>query len=258
MSISVDNTSIVNPRAEIGNNVNIGPYSIIGPNVKIGNNCVIDSHVVIDGWTTIGENNRIFKGAVIGGEPQDLKYKGDRSYTVIGNNNKIREFVTVNRATNPDGETRIGNNCLLMAYSHVAHNCVLHDGIVMANASALGGHIIIESGVIIGGLTAIHQFVRIGRGSILGGMSRITMDIIPYAKASGTPCKLYGLNVIGLERKGFGKDVIKKLKKAYKILFRMHLGLDEACSMVEAELGDINEVRDILNFIRVSKRGLCR
>ena len=123
-----------------------------------------------------------------------------------------------------DGETRIHNNCLLMAYSHVAHNCVLYDGVVMANSSALGGHILIESGVIIGGLTAIHQFVRVGKGAILGGMSRISMDVIPYAKASGIPCKLYGLNVVGLERKGVGKDVLRKLKKAYKILFRMHLG----------------------------------
>ena len=252
-------TAIISPEAQIGQDVEIGAYSIIGPDVHIGNNTVIGPHVVIDAQTDIGERCRIYQFAAIGAPPQDLKFKGENTRVVIGNDNTIREFVTIHRSTTADiGVTQIGDNNMIMAYCHVAHNCKLGSYIVMANAATLAGHIHVEDFAIIGGLTAIHQFSHIGAHSIIGGASGVPKDIPPYVMASGNRVKLYGLNLIGLKRRKFSENTIKALKDAYRIIFRSDLLLETSLKKVEAEVEDCPEVRHLVNFIRESKRGVCR
>jgi UDP-N-acetylglucosamine acyltransferase len=257
--MNIHPTAIVSPEATLADGVEIGPYSIIGPDVHIGKNTRIASHVVIERHVDIGENNRIFQFASIGGAPQDLKYRGEETRAIIGNNNTIREFVTIHRATIHDiGVTVIGDDNLLMAYTHVAHNCKLGNHIVMANAANLAGHIHVDDHAIIGGLTGVHQFTRIGAHCIIGGASAVTKDIPPYVMASGNFTKLYGLNLIGLKRRGFSEDTINALKKAYRIVFRSSLLLSTAIKKVEEEAPDIPEIRIFLDFIRKSERGICR
>ncbi len=252
-------TAIVSPDASLADGVEIGPYSIIQEDVHIGKNTRIASHVVIERHVDIGENNRIFQFASIGAEPQDLKYAGEETRVIIGNNNTIREFATIHRSTVHDiGVTIIGNDNLLMAYTHVAHNCKLGNHIVMSNAANLAGHIHVDDYAIIGGLTGIHQFTRIGAHSFIGGASAVTKDIPPYVMASGNFARLYGLNLIGLKRRGFSENTIIALKKAYRIIFRSSLLLSVAIKRVEEEVADIPEIRLFLDFIRKSERGICR
>jgi UDP-N-acetylglucosamine acyltransferase len=215
--------------------------------------------VVIERHTDIGEDNRIAQFASIGGDPQDLKYRGEVTRVVIGNRNSIREYVTINRATVHDiGVTAIGDDNLLMAYTHVAHNCKLGNRIVMANAANLAGHIHVEDYAIIGGLTGVHQFTRIGAHCIIGGASGVPKDIPPFVMASGNFAKLYGLNIIGLKRRGFSEETIGALKQAYRIIFRSAMRLAPALARVEQEVPDLPEVRQFLAFIRRSERGICR
>ncbi len=252
-------TAIVSPDASLADGVEIGPYSIIQEDVHIGKNTRIASHVVIERHVDIGENNRIFQFASIGAEPQDLKYAGEETRVIIGNNNTIREFATIHRSTVHDiGVTIIGNDNLLMAYTHVAHNCKLGNHIVMSNAANLAGHIHVDDYAIIGGLTGIHQFTRIGAHSFIGGASAVTKDIPPYVMASGNFARLYGLNLIGLKRRGFSENTIIALKKAYRIIFRSSLLLSVAIKRVEEEVADTPEIRLFLDFIRKSERGICR
>lgn len=254
----VANTAIVHPKAEIGENVEIAPYAIIGENVKIKDGAVIGPHAVIEGWTTIGKNCRIGVGAVIGSEPQDLKYRGGESYVVIGDHTTIREYATVNRGTFEGESTTVGNNCLVMASCHIAHNCVLEDRVIVASFAGLAGHIVVEENAIIGGLVGIHQFCRIGRGAIVGGSSGVRQDILPYTKASGNPSRSKGLNVVGLRRINYSPERISKLKKAYRIIFRSNLTEERSIQLLLEEFSDVPEVLDMVKFMQESKRGLAR
>jgi UDP-N-acetylglucosamine acyltransferase len=257
--MNIHPTAVISPDATLAEGVEVGPYSIIGPDVHIGKNTLVGPHVVIEKHTDIGENNRISQFASIGGDPQDLKYQGEVTRVVIGNHNTIREYVTINRATIHDiGVTIIGDHNLLMAYCHVAHNCKLGNHVVMANAANLAGHIHVEDYAIIGGLTGIHQFTRIGAHCIIGGASGVANDIPPFVMASGNFTKLYGLNMIGLKRRGFPEETIAALKEAYRIIFRSKLLLAVAIRKVEREVADLPEVRQFLDFIRKSERGICR
>lgn len=257
--MSIHPTAIVSPDATLADGVDVGPYSVIGPDVHIGKNTKIGPHVVIESHTDIGEENRISQFASIGGAPQDLKFRGEETRVVIGHHNTIREYVTINRSTIHDiGVTMIGDHNLLMAYCHVAHNCKLGNRIVMANAANLAGHIHVEDYAIIGGLTGVHQFTRIGAHCIIGGASAVTKDVPPFVMASGNFAKLFGLNRIGLKRRGFTDETLGALKAAYRIIFRSSLLLTDAIRKVEAEVEGLPEVRQFLDFIRASERGICR
>lgn len=257
--MNIHPTAIISPDATLAEGVEVGPYSIIGPDCHIGRDTIIGPHVVIESHTDIGEGCRISQFASLGGAPQDLKYRGEATRVVIGNHNTIREYVTINRATIADiGVTRIGNHNLLMTYCHVAHNCQLGNHIVMANAANLAGHIHVEDFAIIGGLSGVHQFTRIGAHCIIGGASAVTKDVPPFVMASGNFAKLFGLNLIGLKRRGFTEETLQALKKAYRIVFRSSMLLSAAIEKVEQEVEDLPEVRQFLTFIKESKRGLCR
>ncbi|UCC94937.1 MAG: acyl-ACP--UDP-N-acetylglucosamine O-acyltransferase, partial [Candidatus Omnitrophota bacterium] len=219
MSIQIHPQALVSPTAQLGEDVTIGPYAIIGDNVKIGSGCTIDSFAQVLGYTEVGKNCHIFPYAIVGNIPQDLKYKGDRSYLLIGDNNRIREFVTINPGTEKDTKTIIGSNNLIMAYSHIAHDCMIGDNNILANGATLAGYVEINNNAIIGGLVAVHQFCRLGGFSIVGGCSKVVQDVPPYSMCDGHPARIYALNLTGLRRAKFPLDVIKTLKKAFKILF---------------------------------------
>ncbi|MCK9273531.1 MAG: acyl-ACP--UDP-N-acetylglucosamine O-acyltransferase [Syntrophales bacterium] len=257
--MNIHPTAIVSPDAHIGAGVKIGPYSIIGSEVILGQGTVIGPHVVIEGPTEIGDKCRIFQFASIGAEPQDLKYKGEKCKVVIGDNNTIREYVTINRSTAADiGMTAIGDNNLLMAYCHVAHNCMLGNNIVMSNAVNLAGHVHVEDFAVIGGMSGIHQFCRVGCHSMIGGASAVTNDVPPFVVVSGNRAKIYGLNVIGLKRRGFRPEVLKALKDAYRLIFRSSLLRSEAIKKAKSEIARSEEVDRFLRFIENSERGICR
>ena len=252
-------TAIIHHGAEIGENVEIGPYSVIGKDVQIGKGTVIASHVVIDGWTSIGAGCRIHQFASVGAPPQDIRYKGEKTEVIIGSNNDIREFVTIHRATTKENKkTIIGDNNFLMAYVHIAHDCTIGNNVIMANAATLAGHVRVEDHAIIGGLVAIHQFANIGAYAIIGGASAITHDVPPFVMAVGNRAKLYGLNKVGLRRQGFSREEIDNLKKAYHILFRSGLSLKDALVKLEGELWHSTHVAKLLGFIKASKRGITR
>lgn len=255
----IDPTAVIHPTAEIAEGASIGAYSVIGEKVNIGRDTVIGSHVVIDKWTSIGQRNNIFQFVSIGAAPQDLGYKGEKTEVVIGDNNVLREFVTVHRATTKQHKkTVIGNNNLLMNYVHVAHDCVLGDNIIMANSATLAGHVSIDSNAIVGGLVAIHQHVRIGAYCIIGGASAVSKDIPPYVMAVGNRAKLKGLNSIGLRRQGFSREALDEIKRAYKIIFRSALTLAEATETLGRELPSSTHARRFIDFIKDSKRGIAR
>jgi UDP-N-acetylglucosamine acyltransferase len=257
--MSIHPTAIISPDAKIAEDVEIGPYSIIGPSVSIGKETKIGPHVVIESHTDIGENCHILQFASIGAAPQDLKYQGEETRVVIGNHNTIREFVTIHRATVSDiGVTIMGDHNLIMAYCHIAHNCKLGNHVIMSNAANLAGHIHVEDWAIISGLTGILQFTRIGAHSIIGGCSAVTMDIPPFVKAQGNTAKLYGLNIVGLKRRGFSEETISALNTAYRIIFRSALLLTKAIEKVRSDVPDLPEIRHLLDFIENSPRGVCR
>ena len=252
-------TAVVAPDVELAEGVEIGPYAVVGPDVHTGENTVIGSHVVIEGHTDIGARCRIFQFASIGVQPQDLKFRGEPTRVVIGNDNTIREFVTIHRATVSDiGVTIMGDHNLIMAYSHIAHNCKLGNHVIMVNAANLAGHIHVEDYAIIGGLTGVHQFTRIGAHCIIGGASAISKDVAPYLLVSGNRAKPHGLNLIGLKRRGFKEGAIRALKDAYRLIFRSSLLLRTAIEKVRNEVEDCPEVRHFVEFIEQSKRGICR
>jgi UDP-N-acetylglucosamine acyltransferase len=251
-------TAVIDSKAEIDGSVEIGPYSVIGPNVTIGAGCRIGAHVFIDGYTTIGRDNRIFTGAVIGSQAQDLKYSGGKAGLVIGDNNTIREYATINTSTSEDSATRIGNSNLLMAYTHVAHECTVHDGIVMANNATLAGHVTVEDKVIVGGLAAVHQFVRIGTLAIIGGCSKVTKDVLPYSMVDGHPVMWHGVNSVGLKRNGMPEDTRAEIKKALRLICRSNLNTSQALEKIRAEFNSRAEVNCIVEFIENSSRGVCK
>lgn len=254
----IHETAVVHPNARIGKDVEIGPYAVIGENVLIGDGTQIGAHVVIDGWTSIGKNCVIYPSASIGAEPQDLKFRGEKSYVFIGDNTKIREFATVNRATGEGEETRVGSNCLLMAYTHVAHNCVVGNNVIMSNAATLAGHVVVEDRAVIGGLAGVHQFVKIGRNAMIGGATKVVQDIPPFVIVDGNPAKVRGLNSVGISRAGVSELARRNLKKAFKILYRSGLSLAQAIAVMEQELDSCEEVEHMLRFLRNAERGICR
>jgi UDP-N-acetylglucosamine acyltransferase len=256
----IHSTAIIDPNAEVDSDVEIGPFSIIGSRVKIGSGTVIGPHVTIDQDTTVGENCRIFQYASIGADPQAIKYRGERTYVTIGQGTTIREFVTIHRGTEfGGGRTQIGEENFLMAYTHIAHDCLTGRRVIFANAASLGGHIQVGDHATLGAFVAVHQFVRIGNHAFIGAVSGITKDIPPYVLASGSPrAVLHGLNSVGLKRHDFHEDTIRNLKKAYRILFRLGLTLNEGIERVMAEVEQIPEVVNFIEFLKSSERGVTR
>lgn len=259
--MNVHATAIVHPSAQLAEGVEVGPYAIIEEQVIVGKGTSIGAHAVIGKWTELGEKNRIYHMASVGVDPQDLKYRGEECWTRIGAGNTIREFATIHRGTvTGHAETVMGDNNLLMAYSHVAHDCRVGNGNVFANSATLAGHVTVQDNVILGGLVAIHQFVTIGSYSMLGGGTLVGQDIPPYmiATSSKRDAKLRGLNLIGLKRRGFSDESISGLKKAYKLLFMADLRQAEAIARIRAEIVGCAEVDTLLDFIEKSERGICR
>ncbi len=255
----IDPTAYVHPTAELDTGVEVGPYSVINEGVKIGKNTVISSHVVIDKWTTMGAENKIFQFVSIGAAPQDLGYKGEKTEVIIGDNNVIREFVTIHRATTKQhGKTVCGSNNLFMNYVHIAHDCNLSDNIIMANTATLGGHVDIGRNAIVGGLVAIHQHVRIGAYCIIGGASAVSKDIPPYVMAVGNRAHLYGLNSVGLKRQGFTREDLAEVKQVYSIVFRSALPLTEAIEALKRDMPESVHAKRYIEFLSGSKRGVAR
>ena len=256
----IDPTAIVSPEAVLGPDVSVGAYAVIGPQVTIGAGCDIGPHVRIEGPTQIGERNRFIGQASIGTQPQDLKFKGEKTELRIGNDNVFREFVTINRGTTGGGAlTTIGSRNFFMAYAHVAHDCHVGDATIFANNATLAGHVDVGDFSTIGAFSAVHQFCRVGEHAFIGGGSICTQDVLPFVKTVGNrPAKTYGVNTIGLERKGFTKETIESLQRAYRILTRSKMLLHDALDRIEAELGLYPEVRYLVEFVRGSKRGVIR
>jgi UDP-N-acetylglucosamine acyltransferase len=253
-------TAIVAPDAALADDVTIGPYCVIGGNVVLAAGVRLAAHVVIDGRTTIGERTQIFPFASLGLEPQDLKYRGEPSSLVVGRDNTIREYVTMNPGTEGGGMvTRVGDNCLFMVGAHVAHDCQIGNHVIMANNATLAGHVVIEDHALLGGLSAVHQFVRIGRHAIIGGMSGVERDVIPYGQVMGDRARLCGLNIIGMQRRGFNREDINGLRAAYQFLFSDTGTLSDRVNETAERFGGIAPVDDIITFIRSdSSRAICQ
>ena len=254
----IDKTAIINSNAKISKNVKIGPYCVIGPDVEIGEGTVVQSHVNIIGNTTIGKNNQIYPFASIGNDPQDLKFKGEKTLLEIGDNNKIREYVTINPGTEGGGgKTKVGNNCLFMVSSHIAHDCIVGDNVILANNVPLGGHAYVDDNAIIGGNSAVQQFTRVGKFAMIGGMCGVVRDVIPYGIAHGNRSVLQGLNLIGLRRKNISNKEILSLSEAYKIIFKNE-NLTENLSNLSNDLRENDLVSEVVNFIeKDKKRPIC-
>jgi UDP-N-acetylglucosamine acyltransferase len=257
-SLKIHPTAIVHPDAELGEGVEVGPYSIIAGTVKIGSGTVIAERVSIEGNTTIGSDNEIFAGAIIGSRTQDKKFKGGLTYLRIGDRNKIREYVTINPGTKDGTETAIGDDNLLMAYAHVAHDCIIKSHAILANAATLAGHVIVEDRAIIGGLSAVHQFVHIGKLALVGGCSKVVQDVPPFMIADGHPARVYGLNTVGLDRAGFAKDEKVILRKAFKTIFKSGLTVKNAIAAIEADRLSSPSLNVLIDFLKQSDRGICR
>jgi UDP-N-acetylglucosamine acyltransferase len=249
-------TALIDPGAELGLDVTIGPYSIVGPNVTIGDGTLVGPHVLIERDTVVGSNCVLHKGAVLGTDPQDLKYAGEPTRLIVGNRTVIREYATLNRGTAALGYTEVGSDCLLMAYSHVAHDCQLGDRVILSNSVNMGGHVSIGDWAIIGGLTPIHQFVRIGTHAFVGGQTRVAKDIPPFVKAAGSPMQLYGLNSVGLQRRGFTEDTRRELKRAYRIFYGSGFNTSQALAQAREELRPLPEIEIFLSFFDQSVRGV--
>jgi len=251
-------TAIVSSKAAIGDNCVIGPFCIVHDNVKMGNNNELVSNVVIDGHTTIGDGNKFFHSAVIGTDCQDLKYHGEPTQLIIGNNNTFREFCTVNKSATMDEPTQIGDNGLFMAYSHVAHNCILGNNLIIANAVNFAGHIHVHDNVIIGGMVALHQFVKVGNFAFVGGKSGIKKDVPPYTRGEGFPYKIMGLNSVGLQRSGFTSESIKSIKDVYKLFYKAGLNTSQAMEKALAIPNLTKEQQVFLDFVKESDRGITK
>ena len=255
----MSNKPIIDPAARIGANVRIGPWSIIGPDVEIGDDCEIRSHVVIRGPTRIGCNNTIFQFASVGEDPSDKKFHGEQSRLEIGDNNVIREGATLHRGTEVGGNvTRIGNNNLFMPYTHVAHDCIIGNNVIFSNNAAVSGHVIVDDWAILGGFAGVYQFLHIGAHSFIGAQSHVNMDVPAYVMVNGTPPEPKGINTTGLERRGFSKDAIMALRRAYKVLYRNGNTLEEALAELTELARTVPEVVALIDSIRASKKGILR
>lgn len=252
----IHRTALVDPTAELSADVAVGPYCVIGPRVTVGAHCSIAAHAVLERNTRVGDGVRIGYGTVIGNDPQDLKYRGEETWVEIGNGTIIREYSTINRGSTATGKTTIGARCFLMTYVHIAHDCVIGDDVIIANAVQMAGHVTVDDRAIISGLVPIHQFVRIGTYSFVGGGSRVNQDVPPYTKAAGNPVHLYGLNSVGLQRAGFAPELKLALKRAYRLVFNSDLTVSQGVARARAELPHVPEVETFLRFIEASHRGV--
>jgi len=258
MSTTIHPTAIIEPGVRIGNDVLIGPYTVIENDVVIGDECEIGSHVAIAQGTRIGKGCRIFKGAAIGLIPQDKKFADEKTYTIIGDNTLIREFVTINRGSAANGETRIGSDCWIMAYCHVAHDCVIGNNVTISNALAMAGHVIVGNHVTIGGVCSFHQFTHIGDHAFIQATSYITQDVLPFALTGADPLRIVDINKIGLERRGYSEERRRIIKRAYKVLFREDRNLENAVNHLLTTYPDNEDIKNITSFIGNSTRGLMR
>jgi UDP-N-acetylglucosamine acyltransferase len=256
VSTRVHPTAIIAAGATLGARAEVGAYAFVGDNCVVGDDCVIAMRATLERNVTLAANVRIGIGSVIGGDPQDLKYKGEHTTVEIGENTVVREYATINRGTSHSLKTTVGTNSFLMSYVHLAHDCQVGNGVIVGNGTQLAGHVQIHDRAIVSGLVAVHQFARIGTHSFVGGCSRVAKDVPPYLKAVGNPVKLYGLNSVGLQRSGFDEGVIRELKRAYRLVFRSELNITQALSRARAELPPVPEVIAFLNFIEESERGI--
>ncbi len=256
--MSIHPTAVVDPKAEIGPDVVVGPYCVVGREVRIGAGCWLQNQVTICGPVKIGTGNRFHSFCSIGQRTQDLKYVGEPTYLEIGNDNCFREFVTVNRATAIGSVTRVGHRGNFLAYSHIAHDCVVEDDVIFSNNGTLAGHVLVQTQAIIGGLTAIHQYCRIGKHAITGGCSKIVQDVPPFLIADGNPAEVRGVNVVGLERRGVPPETIRVLKESYRILYRAKLNTKQAVDELRKSFGDVVEAKELIEFIEQSERGIIR
>lgn len=252
----IHRTALIDPTAELGADVSVGPYSIIGPRVTVGDRCAIAAHVVIERNTRVADGVRLGYGTVIGSDPQDLKYKGEETWVEIGSGTIIREYCTVNRGSTATGRTTVGARCFLMTYVHVAHDCVVGNDVIIANGVQMAGHVTVDDRAIISGLVPIHQFVRIGTYAFVGGASRVNQDVPPFTKAAGNPVHLYGLNSVGLQRAGFSPEIKLALKRAYRLVFNSDLTVSQGIARARVELPQVGEVETFLRFIEASQRGV--
>ena len=257
--VQIHPTAIVDPGAALDHDVHVGAYAIIGPAVRIGRGTRVGSHTVIDGRTTIGCENQIFHHVSIGATPQDLKYRGEESTLVIGDHNQIREFATLHIGTSGGGMvTRVGDRNVLMNYSHIAHDCCLGHHNVVANGAQLAGHVVVEDYVIVGALVGVHQFVKVGASAILGAGAMVSQDVPPFCNATGDRARLHGLNLVGLKRRGFDAEMVRRLKQAYRVVFHSGLKVADAVARAREEIPASPEVEHFLSFVQSSKRGVCR
>ena len=251
-------TAIVDAGARLGADVRVGPYCVIGAEVEVGDGCRLQHHVTLEGPSTMGAENVFYAYASIGQQSQDLKYRGEPTHLRIGDGNTFREFVTVHRGTAPESYTRVGSRGNFLAYSHVAHDCVVGDGVIFSNNGTIAGHVEVEDYAVIGGLTAVHQYCRIGRHAITGGCSKIVQDVPPFMIADGNPARVRGVNQIGLERHGFGEESVRRLREAYRLLYRSKMNVKQAVEEIRKTLWGAAEIEQLVGFIESSGRGIIR
>ena len=248
--------AIISRDAQLGAGVKVGAFAIVGDGCVLGDNCVISPHAVLERNVHLANEVRVGVGSVLGGDPQDLKFKGEETTVEVGEGTVIREYATINRGTAQSMKTTVGRGCFIMSYVHLAHDCHIADGVIISNSVQLAGHVTVEEKAILSGVSAVHQFALIGKFSFIGGMSRVAKDVPPYVKAVGNPVKLYGLNTVGLQRNGFSDEVIRELKRAYRLFFKSELNVSQARARAETELQHIPEVEEFLRFFERSDRGV--
>lgn len=256
MSAQIHPTALVDPGAELGTDVQVGAFAIVGPGCVVGDGCFVAPRATLERNVHLAPRVRVGSGSILGGDPQDLKYRGEETFVEIGEGTVIREYATINRATAESVRTTVGRGSFVMSYVHLAHDCHVGDGVILGNGVQLAGHVTIEDRAIVSGLSAAHQFVRIGRHAFVGGCSRIAKDVPPFLKAVGNPVRLYGLNSVGLQRSGFDADLMRELKRAYRLLFRSDLNVSQALARARGEVQDLPEVQHFLQFIEDSQRGI--
>ena len=252
----IHRTALIDPTAELGADVSVGPYCVIGPRVTVGERCGIAAHAVLERNTRVGDGVKIGYGTIIGNDPQDLKYKGEETWVEIGSGTIIREYCTINRGSTATGKTTVGARCFLMTYVHIAHDCVIGNDVIIANAVQMAGHVTVDDRASSSGLVPIYQFVLIGTYAFVGGGSRVNQDVPPYTKAAGNPVHLYGLNSVGLQRAGFAPDVKLALKRAYRLVFNSDLTVSQGVARARTEMPQVPEVETFLRFIEASQRGV--
>jgi UDP-N-acetylglucosamine acyltransferase len=256
MSAGIHPTAIIAPDAELGEGVSVGPYAMVGEHCVVGPGCVLEARAVLQRNVRLSASVTVGMGSILGGDPQDLKYGGEETWVEIGEGTKIREYTTINRGTAESFKTSVGKGCFLMTYVHLAHDCHVGNGVIISNGTQLAGHVTIEDRAIVSGLVAVHQFVKIGKHAFVGGLSRVQKDVPPFLKAVGNPMKLYGLNTIGLQRSGFDDQVVRELKRAYRLFFRSELNVSQALERARSELHLYPEVEHFLRFLEESGRGV--